>query len=267
MFYYYGAKNQLIKRYPAPVYDTIIQPFAGSASYAQHYATKNHRVILYEKDDRIVMLWHTLQKMTAKQIRELPCPPTGHRFEPNSFEDMLVKVCATSNSVLRMAGALKVPARTEGTWPMMMNRMADRVGRVKHWEVVCGDYREAPKILATWAIDPPYQTPAESDSAAWFPKGKGYKFNCDDIDFGELRSWVIDLPGQIIVCEQRGADWLDGFEHLNHSGDSQGKLHEEVVATWDNHGQSPERYMQTHSKSDEWLRNAPAFDLLFPTKR
>ena len=173
MFYYYGAKNQLIKRYPAPVYDTIIQPFAGSASYAQHYGG-GRRVILYELDERVVDLWHWLQGMTADDIRALPTPVPGERFEADSNMDLLVKMCATSNSVLRMSGPLKVPVRVGRVWPGMINRMANRVDLVRDWEITCGDYREAPKLLATWAIDPPYQTPkkSESEGGSWFPKGR-----------------------------------------------------------------------------------------------
>ena len=34
MFYYYGRKKQIIRHYPSPNYDTIIEPFAGSAAYS-----------------------------------------------------------------------------------------------------------------------------------------------------------------------------------------------------------------------------------------
>ena len=34
MFYYYGRKKQIAKYYPEPKYDTIVEPFAGSAAYS-----------------------------------------------------------------------------------------------------------------------------------------------------------------------------------------------------------------------------------------
>lgn len=36
MFYYYGRKKQIAKHYPAPNFEAIVEPFAGSASYSLH---------------------------------------------------------------------------------------------------------------------------------------------------------------------------------------------------------------------------------------
>ena len=36
MFYYYGRKKQIAKYYPKPNFNTIIEPFAGSAAYSLH---------------------------------------------------------------------------------------------------------------------------------------------------------------------------------------------------------------------------------------
>ena len=36
MFYYYGRKKQIAKCYPKPNFNTIIEPFAGSAAYSLH---------------------------------------------------------------------------------------------------------------------------------------------------------------------------------------------------------------------------------------
>ncbi len=41
MFSYYGSKSKIVKHYPPPEYDTIIEPFAGSARYALMYYNKN----------------------------------------------------------------------------------------------------------------------------------------------------------------------------------------------------------------------------------
>jgi len=55
MFYYYGRKKRIVKYYPKPLYDTIIESFAGSASYAIEYFEKN--VILYEINFKIFSVW------------------------------------------------------------------------------------------------------------------------------------------------------------------------------------------------------------------
>ena len=54
-FCYYGGKWRVAKRYPAPVNDTIIEPFAGAAGYSTRYYNKN--VILYDIDPVICGAW------------------------------------------------------------------------------------------------------------------------------------------------------------------------------------------------------------------
>lgn len=47
MWSYYGRKKQIINKYPEPICDTVVEPFAGTASYSYKYWDKN--IILYEK--------------------------------------------------------------------------------------------------------------------------------------------------------------------------------------------------------------------------
>jgi len=54
-FYFYGGKWLAAPRYPAPRYDTIIEPFAGSAGYSLRYPDK--RVVLVERDPKIAATW------------------------------------------------------------------------------------------------------------------------------------------------------------------------------------------------------------------
>jgi len=37
MFSYYGSKKKIVKYYPEPVHDVIIEPFAGAAWYSLEY--------------------------------------------------------------------------------------------------------------------------------------------------------------------------------------------------------------------------------------
>ena len=60
MFYYYGRKKQIAKHYPEPSYDTIVEPFAGSAAYSLYGNHWKRRVILVEKDDRVSQIWKWL---------------------------------------------------------------------------------------------------------------------------------------------------------------------------------------------------------------
>ena len=52
---YYGSKFRAAKYYPEPLYEKIIEPFAGGAGYScLHY---NHDVELYDISDHVVSAW------------------------------------------------------------------------------------------------------------------------------------------------------------------------------------------------------------------
>ena len=55
MFSYYGSKSKIIKKYPEPIYNTIIEPFAGSAGYALEYW--NRDVIITDTYEKVYKVW------------------------------------------------------------------------------------------------------------------------------------------------------------------------------------------------------------------
>ena len=73
MFDYYGSKNQLAKRYPAPEYGLIVEPFAGSAAYSMYWLHRNPnlRAVLVEKSERVFGMWEWLKSATEKDLDEL----------------------------------------------------------------------------------------------------------------------------------------------------------------------------------------------------
>ena len=83
-------------------------------------------------------------------------------------------------------------------------RIARDVCRIRHWQVIEGDYTAAPDIEATWFIDPPYQTAA----------GRYYKHQPGD--FAALGAWTSTRQGQVIACDQAGADWLPWTGAMDH---------------------------------------------------
>ena len=96
--------------------------------------------------------------------------------------------------------------------------MASGVDRVSHWQVTEGDYSAAPDIPATWFVDPPYQTKAGS----YYPKQPD--------SHEALGAWCIKRQGQVIACDQVGADWLPWTSGLDlKSGDNSKKVSREVV--------------------------------------
>lgn len=239
MFYYYGAKNRLAKQYPSPEWGVVVEPFAGSAGYSQYWRKTIRGAVLFEADERVVALWHQLQGMTSDEVRDIPLPEVGVKYE-DPFMDMMIKMAATSNGVMRMSGSLACPKRVVSVWPGMVNRIAKRVDDVRTWTIIHGDYRESLPFVQenfprgsrfTWFIDPPYSTQrTERNVATWTPHGEGYREN--GLDYIELGEWVRTLPGQVIVCEQNGADWLPDFRPLGDHWDSQGVAVKEVMSAW-----------------------------------
>jgi len=59
MWSYYGSKEGIKRYYPKPTFDTIIEPFAGTAKYSLLYWDRN--VILIDKYEVLVRIWKWLQ--------------------------------------------------------------------------------------------------------------------------------------------------------------------------------------------------------------
>ena len=80
MFYYYGRKKQIAKYYPEPKYDTIVEPFAGSAAYSLYKEHWRKRVILIEKDKKVYDIWEWLiNEATPQMINNLPSLKIGEK--------------------------------------------------------------------------------------------------------------------------------------------------------------------------------------------
>jgi 16S rRNA G966 N2-methylase RsmD len=210
MFYYFGSKARIAQDYDAPLHQTIIEPFAGSAGYACLYPDRS--VILVEKDPRIVHLWESLRRKTRAEILSIPVPEVGVRSN-----DLLTMLRAASEHSLTGA-YITVTERMVSRWPHLLARIADMVPRIQHWQIISGDYTSAPDVEATWFIDPPYE-------------GLKRGYACRGLDYSELGRWAQTRKGQVIVCEQAGATWLP-FKPLRAIRTTNGSKKVEVV--WKN---------------------------------
>jgi hypothetical protein len=74
-------------------------------------------------------------------------------------------------------------------------RIARQVEKIRHWQIIEGDYTAAPDIDAHWFIDPPYQN-----------MGKHYAVN--GVNYGQLADWCKQRLGHVQVCESPEARWL-----------------------------------------------------------
>lgn len=83
-----------------------------------------------------------------------------------------------------------------GWSPRQRQRVASQVEFIRHWRIIEGEYTDVPELEATWFIDPPYNN----------RPGRAYKHHA--IDYVALGAWCQSRPGQVIVCENAGADWL-----------------------------------------------------------
>lgn len=203
-FGYYGGKwRNTPKHYPSPVFDTIVEPFAGSAGYALNYPGR--RVVLCDIDPAIVGVWSYLTRVTAPEILSLPDVESG-----GSVGDL--HVCQEAQWLIGfwLNRAPSSPRRSPSAWmrsgvrpgsfwgSRVRQTIASQLWAIRHWTVRLGSYEvlsvDGP---ATWFVDPPYQG-----------AGKHYRHGADALDFATLAAWCRARRGQVIVCENEGAGWL-----------------------------------------------------------
>jgi hypothetical protein len=197
MWSYYGSKSKIVNLYPAPKYDTIIEPFAGSARYSLKWFYKN--IILIEKNQIIVDLWKWLQKCSPKDILSLPNLKFGDKlsnFNLTREEKIFLGFCINDGS---SSPKQQMTARssTGNKFQFKILDTAKMLFKIKHWEIQQGDYTNAQNKIATWFIDPPYQQ-----------GGEPYKYSNRDLDYSFLANWCKDRKGQCLVCDNATANWL-----------------------------------------------------------
>ncbi len=213
MFYYYGRKKQIARHYPNPAFETIVEPFAGSAAYALYGDNWKSEVILIEKDPRVAAIWQWLiECATPDQITALPDLKVGEK----SSEFLHIVHAATKQAFKYKT--IKVTPVLERNWEISKRVMAANLYKVKHWKIICADYANAPDIEATWFIDPPYKS----------HPGTGYEHGSGSIDYPQLAMWAQRRVGEVIFCEGSYGDYLPFRPLLSLPGVA-GKRSDEVI--------------------------------------
>lgn len=233
-FSFYGSKYRLVPYYPKPDYETIIEPFAGSAAYSVRYY--QHKVLLIERDPIIFSIWQYLIKVSYDEIMNLP-----DLAPEQSVDDLAISQEAKwligfwcnpgSSQPKKRLGAWArqsectggIGWRTSGqlVWSNKVRiRIATQIEHIRHWKVIEGNYFDAPNLDATWFIDPPYSK-----------AGKYYRYN--QIDYTNLAEFAKNRRGNVIVCENEGANWLPFQKFKTTKGASNskngGKISSEVM--------------------------------------
>lgn len=223
-FSYFGSKYRIAPKYPKPKYDTIIEPFAGSAGYSLHYAER--KIILIDLNPIVIRLWQYLISVSEEEIVSLPAK-VQHVEEIHHLQQeaqWLIQFWLTKGT--------GYPRKTLTKWAREDNvsvycwsekcrdRIASQLQYIRHWKAFCWRYYEYYSDKeATYFLDPPYQHQIS----------KEYTFR--DINYEHLSYWCKTRKGQVIVCEKEGANWLP-FRYLTSTnGVHQKSLAHEVIWT------------------------------------
>ncbi len=202
-FSYLGGKYRAAPAYPPPHHPVIVEPFAGSAGYSLRYP--EHDVILIERDEKVAAVWRYLLGARPEEIRALPLIGQGwHNI------DDLTHLPEGARWLIGfwLSKATSSPRKTPSAWAIarpdcsywgaaVRDRIAAQLHRIRHWQLIEGDYRQAPDVTATWFIDPPY-----------IAAGHQYRYGSASIDYPGLAAWCRTRRGQVMVCEGPGAGWL-----------------------------------------------------------
>ena len=216
-FSYFGSKYRLAKYYPEPQCDEVIEAFAGSAGYALMYPDK--QVYLYEIYEPIVDLWKWLIQVPEDEILKLPVGPfdKGHPVE-SEVDSVPARTLMGFWLTESQTNASRYPLSKSrgGNWSQRKKEtIASQLQYIRHWKVEKLSFEQIPNRKATWYIDPPYEE-----------AGSRYKHN--KIDYAALGQWCRDREGQVIVCEQNSAKWLE-FQHLRLGRNASNKDYRELV--------------------------------------
>lgn len=206
MWSYYGSKTTIVKHYPKPAHNLIVEPFAGSAKYALEYFEND--VLILDKNPEIIDIWKYLQVASEGDIKNLPSLPRGARINRDNFDCagqfmlmryLIVQGSFRGNNIVSKWGALRFENNKRN--------VLKHLHKIKHWNILHGSYEDLPNGVATWFIDPPY-----------FIGGHKYKMSNRHIDYQKLAIWSKQREGQVIVCENHHAEWLPFQPLVNHYG-------------------------------------------------
>lgn len=204
IFSYYGSKSKLASKYPAPKHDMVIEPFAGSAAYSLAHAER--RIWINEKDPITASVWKFLLQHDAMDWLERAFPRTVTKGQtvtdildvPNVPEGLFHLCRAEANQASFGTTGKHTVITTWGArdWHRILPRLQYWIPRINHWHFTAYDYLDIPDCVATWFIDPPYANAA------------GSMYRTNGVDYTQLGEWCRSRNGQIVVCENVGAEWL-----------------------------------------------------------
>lgn len=213
---FYGGKSKIADLYPEPRHSLIIEPFAGAAAYSFRHARlgSGRTAWLNDIDERTGNIWEFLLAPDARDWVERYWPATvkaGSRgtdyLPPESPTGLFELFRAEANQGTQGARGVHevVTSMGEKCWPRTRDKFLEIIPLISHWRFTRRDYSQIPcGMLATWFVDPPYS----GEPGSRYRSGNG-------LDYSSLGDLCHRMAGQVIVCENEGADWLP-FNKLEH---------------------------------------------------
>jgi hypothetical protein len=204
MFSYYGSKSKIAHLYPEAEFPLIIEPFAGAAWYSFH--NKYKIVWLNDKYEVISNIWKwIIEDADEKKLIDFSNLYSGQDISSLPLEKQhkdllgfLINRASTEpkNIVQKWSCQSKFNPDWASTVNFSIKRIVNNLATFRNWKVTNWDYTELPDIECTWFVDPPYQFGGEH-------------YVCNKIDYDKLRNWCLSRKGQVIVCENSKANWMN----------------------------------------------------------
>ena len=204
MWSYYGSKSKIAKYYPKPIYGKIIEPFAGAAWYSARYSTR--KISLSDKNQIIYGIWDwlinaaTINDLTEHQNLYLGDNLNDRQMAPAHRWLLGFIINRGSSTPANIVQKWSCQVVKRPTWASTVAYQIERIitflPEIKKWHIENEDYCNIKNEEATWFIDPPYQ-----EGGQYYPE--------HDIDYSSLAEWCTSRKGQVIVCENAAASWLD----------------------------------------------------------
>ena len=202
LFKWFGSKWRAAKKYPEPLTNKIIEPFAGGAGYALNFADRD--VTIYDTDPNLIALWKYLISAKSDEIRaipiNLPFKTDIATLGLNQGQALLLKNWQRTNNTSSCNTISKWGNQPGQFTAYTRARVADQVQAIKHWQFDENCWNDK---AATYFIDPPYQYNIK------------YKI-IKRMDYAILAQDVKSIAkhNQVIVCEALGKngeipEWLD----------------------------------------------------------
>lgn len=214
-FSYFGSKYRLSKWYPMPHYNKIIEPFAGSAGYSLRYPDRE--VVLYEIYEPLILVWDYLINVKEDEFLKLPVLDYNKENDvskQNIPEEAKILIGFWLTESQTSASRYPLSKSRGGNWSeRKKQKLSNQLKYIRHWKIIKGSYEDIENEHATWFVDPPYEQ-----------AGKRYIFK--NIDYQFLGNWCLGRFGEIIVCEQNSAKWMNFNNKILNNNGSNKPYHE-----------------------------------------